>query len=256
MAPSWFVTPRSKPHAPLRLFAVPYAGRGASLFYPWHGDLPEWIDLIAVQLPGREGRIAESAFTRIAPLVESLAQAILPRIDCAYAFFGHSMGALICYELTRKLRDLGAPLPTVLVLSGHQAPTTPKIEEPMHGLSDNDFVRTMQARYDGIPAVVLEQPDLMRLLLPTLRRDIEAIETHSHRSVPPLTMPFLLYGGMDDPQLVENRLEGWRHLTTGPAITRLFPGGHFYLQDNRKVVIETLIQDLQHYARLQLGVAS
>lgn len=206
--------------------------------------LPEWMDMIAVQLPGREGRLSESSWTKLEPIVDALASEIQPWLDQPYVLFGHSMGALISYELARALHERRARPPCCLVLSGRQAPTIRHVEPPIHRLSDTEFVAAMQARYEGIPQIVLEQPDLMRLLLPTLRRDIEAMETYSFRPGPPLDTPFFLYGGRDDPQASAAGLEGWRPLTTGPTSLRLFPGGHFYLQDARAAVIAELEKDL------------
>jgi medium-chain acyl-[acyl-carrier-protein] hydrolase len=245
---AWFIAPSPRPEAALRVFAVPHAGRGASLFYPWHAMLPRWMEMVAVQLPGREGRLSETGWTRIDPIIATLAAEIRPRLDRPYVLFGHSMGALICYELARRLRDLRAPPPLALVLSGRHAPTVAHRAPPLHPLSDGEFIAAMQARYDGIPRAVLEQPDLLTLLLPTLRRDIEAMETYRFRPGERFAMPFFLYGGRDDRQAAPDGLAGWRELTTGPTSLRLFPGGHFYLQDDRAPVIAALTDDLRPFA--------
>ena len=252
----WFVfAPIRAPHPTrrLRLFAFPYAGRGASLFFPWRTALPDWIEIVAVQLPGREGRIGEPALARLDAVVAALVPEIVPLLDRPYAFFGHSMGALLSYELARALRGRQAPAPVALALSGRRAPTIPNPDPPLHGLTDAAFIETMRSRYDGIPQIVLEQPDLMRLLLPTLRRDIEAIETHEFRPEPPLDMPFLLYGGTDDRQAPRESLAAWRALTTGEAPLRQFPGGHFYLQAQQAELLRDLTARLGGYCGLPAG---
>jgi medium-chain acyl-[acyl-carrier-protein] hydrolase len=255
---SWFITaPRRAPNAVqrLRLFAFSYAGRGASLFFPWRAALPDWIELMAVQLPGREGRIAEPAFARLDLSVAALLPEILPLLDRPFAFFGHSMGALLCYELARALRRQGAPMPLALALSGRRAPTVPNPDPPLHVLTDAAFVETMRSRYDGIPQIVLEQPDLMRLLLPTLRRDIEAIETHVYHPEPPLELPFLLYGGADDRQAPHDSLAAWRALTAAEAPMRQFPGGHFYLQAQQAPLLQDLTRRIDDYFGFATGGA-
>ncbi len=211
--------------------------------------LPDWMEMVAVQLPNREGRLHESGSTRLNPIITALAAEIQPRLDRPYVLFGHSMGALICYELARMLRDRGAPGPLALILSGRQAPGVHHSEPPLHHLSDGEFVAAMQARFDAIPQVVLAQPELLRLLLPTLRRDIEAIETYQFQPGPPLVIPFFLYGGRADRQVTPASLEGWRDLTTGSTSLRLFPGGHFYLQEDRAPVIAALAEDLRPFTR-------
>jgi medium-chain acyl-[acyl-carrier-protein] hydrolase len=256
---SWFITaPARAPHPVrrLRLFAFAYAGRGASLFFPWRAAVPDWIELVAVQLPGREGRMAEPAVGRLEDLVASLLPEIMPLLDRPYAFFGHSMGALLSYELARALRRGAAPAPLALALSGRRAPTTPNPDPPLHGLTDTAFVETMQSRYDGIPQIVLEQPDLMRLLLPTLRRDIEAIETHAWRPDPPLAAPFLLYGGEDDREAPRDSLAAWRPLTTGETRLRQFPGGHFYLMAQQAALLRDLTEQLAGYFALDAEVSA
>ena len=243
MTSPWFLV-HPRPAARLRLFCLPHAGRGASLFFPWRAALPEWIELHAVQLPGREGRRTEASVPRISILAERLAREMMPHLDRPYVLFGHSMGALISFETARALRRLGAPLPGTLVLSGRRAPTVPEHESPIHGLSDADFVAAMCARYNGIPQIILEQPDMMRMFMPVMRADIEAIETYVHHPEPPLAVPFLVYGGREDPQVAPANIAGWSPLTTRGISQRLFPGGHFYLQDVREDLIAALGQDL------------
>jgi medium-chain acyl-[acyl-carrier-protein] hydrolase len=211
---------------------------------PWRVFLPEWMELNAAQLPGREGRLSEAPLRRISALAENLAEHLLPRIDRPYVLFGHSMGALICFETARLLRRLGAQLPQALVLSGRRAPTVPDRGPPIHGLSDAAFVDAICARYNGIPQIILEQPDMMRMFLPIIRSDLEAIETYSHRQETPLDIPFFLYGGRDDEQVAPENIEGWRMLTEARSEQRLFTGGHFYLQDERDALIQALITDL------------
>lgn len=242
---SWFITSPSKPQARLRLFAVPHAGRGASLFFPWRTLVPDWMELVAIQLPGREGRLSEPAMPRLDSIVAALTSEIWPRLDMPYALFGHSMGALVCFELARALRRAGAPAPVALALSGRRAPTVPSPDPPLHLLSDSAFIDAMRMRYGGIPQVVLEQPDLLQLLLPTLRRDIEAIETHEYRPEPPFPSPFLLYAGQEDRQAPVDAVAAWGALSTRPSPVRVFPGGHFFVQDERAALAQVLCDDVK-----------
>lgn len=239
----WFLVPNPRPAARLKLFCVPHAGRGASLFVPWR-TLPDWIELHSVQLPGREGRRAEAPMEEIPAMAEGLAREMAPRLDRSYALFGHSMGALVAFEAARHLRRLGMPPPAALVLSGRRAPTIPERETPIRGLSDADFVAAMCTRYNGIPQIILDQPDMMRMVLPVLRADIGAIESYTYRPEAPLAVPFFLYGGCEDPQVAPENIAGWRTLTSGTCAQRLFPGGHFYVQDAREAVVAALVADL------------
>lgn len=244
MPSPWFIAARREAPAALQLFAIPYAGRGASLYYPWRALLPAWVELHAVQLPGREARLQEPAFDRMEPLIDQLADALIAEIRGPYALFGHSMGALVSFELARRLRQRGAPLPTALALSGHQSPTLPRTQTPLHPLGDAEFVAAMQARYDGIPKAVLERPELLQLLLPTLRRDIATLEHFRFVPDAPLPVPFLLYGGLADVQTAAGSLEAWAELSTRPPVLRRFPGGHFYVQETPAPVVAALVEDL------------
>lgn len=240
----WLMTPDPRPAARLKLFGVPHAGRGATLFMPWRRRLPDWIDLNAVQLPGRERRYAEPPLRRIAVIAEALASALAPHLDRPYALFGHSMGALVSYETARVLRRRGAPLPVALCVSGRRAPTVPDDGPPIHALSDADFVTAMCDRYNGIPQVILDQPDMMDMLVPIMRADIEALETYRHAPDAPLAVPFVVLGGRDDPQMAPHNVAGWRALTTERYTERLFPGGHFYLQDDPAALVAALVESL------------
>lgn len=240
----WFLVSAPRAGVELRLFTVPHAGCGASHFMPWRALLPQPIELNAVQLPGRERRLAEAPLTRISAIAEYLATAMRPRLDRAYVMFGHSMGALVCYETCRQLRRLGAPLPHALILSGRRAPAFREPLTPIHGLSDAAFVAAMCARYNGIPKVILDEPEMLRMFIPAMRSDIEAIETYEHASEPPLPVPFIIYGGRDDPQVAADNVAAWRPLTELIFKLQLFPGGHFYLQHERQALVQALLADL------------
>jgi medium-chain acyl-[acyl-carrier-protein] hydrolase len=242
--PSWIVVPKPRPASAIKVFGVPHAGRGASLFYPWASRLPEWVELSAVQLPGRETRISERPLTCLEDILEGILAEIAPQLDRPYVLFGHSMGALICFELARALRRRGAPLPIGLFVSGRRAPSLPNPDGIIHTLADQDFVDELTRRYNGIPQVVREHPEMMRVLVPIMRSDLTVIETYSFVAQPPLDLPVFLYGGRDDVQMTPASIEAWRAISAGDLTLRLFPGGHFYLQDDRERLLDVLAVDL------------
>jgi medium-chain acyl-[acyl-carrier-protein] hydrolase len=236
----WFVRPDPRPFARLRLFCFPHAGVGATAFRPWAAELPADVELIAVQPPGRETRLREPPFEVLDELLAELRRQIEPWLDREFAFFGHSMGACVAYEITRSLRDDRGPLPTHLFVSGRRAPGAPVVEPPLHPLTDDEFVAEIRRRYDGIPDEVMRHPELLALLLPCLRADIAALERHPHRPGPPLPAPILAFGGAQDPCVSATELGAWRAETAAGFSLRLFPGGHFYLQTARRALLESL----------------
>ncbi len=212
------------------------------MFHPLASLLPASVAMGAVQLPGREARLAEAPFTRMAPLIEAMADAVAPQLRQPTAFFGHSMGALLAFELARELVRRGQPAPVSLIVSGRRAPTFQGNEAPLHPLPDDAFVAELVRRYDAIPQAILAERDLMALFLPVLKADFAVFETHRHEDGPPLPCPIAIYGGDADPQTAE--MEGWAALCAGPATRRVFPGGHFYLVPQRQAVATAIAEDL------------
>lgn len=242
MRASWLTCPQPRPGAALRLICLPHAGSGAAVFHPFASLLPDSIEMMAVQLPGRETRLAEAPFRRMEPLIDALLHEIQGALRRPFAFFGHSMGALIAFELTRALRRHGMPLPQTVVVSGRRAPTVPNTEPPLHVLSDAAFVDALVKRYDAIPQVIRNEPELMALFVPVLKADFATFETHVHRDEAPLDCALGMYGGADDPQT--RQMEGWAGLFAGPASSRVFDGGHFYFADQRRAVVAALAKDV------------
>ena len=225
----------------MRLFCLPYAGGGTAVYRPWSDDLPEDIELCLVQLPGRETRMRETPYMSLQELVADLEVALTPLLDRPYAIFGHSMGGLIALVLARRLRGNGLPEPERLFVSGRRAPQVPDPDPPLHQLSDAAFVATMVRRYNGIPKVLLQNVDLLRLFLPTLRADMTMIETYSIPEEPPLEAPIAAFGGREDNRATREQLAAWRELTRGPFTLRMFPGGHFFVQSARAELVASII---------------
>jgi medium-chain acyl-[acyl-carrier-protein] hydrolase len=203
--------------------------------------LPQSMEMLAVQLPGREMRLAEPPHRRMEPLIAALLDGIRDSLVMPYAFFGHSMGALVAFELTRALRRQGLPLPRTIIVSGRRPPTVPNTEPPLHVLSDDAFVESLVRRYDAIPQVIRDEPELMALFVPVLKADFATFETHVHQDEPPLPCAVAIYGGRDDPQT--QQMDGWAKLFSGPSRFRYFDGGHFYLASQRQAVADVLATD-------------
>jgi medium-chain acyl-[acyl-carrier-protein] hydrolase len=236
----WLVRPLPRPDAHLRLFCFPYAGIGASAYRPWAAQLPREIELVAVQPPGRENRLGEATIQEFTALVSETADAVGSSLDMRFAFFGHSMGAALAFEVARTLRDRGLGTPELLVVSGRRAPHLPNPEPLLHPLSDAAFVTEVQRRYSGIPAEVLEHEDLLGLLLPGLRADIRALERHSHIAGDPLDCRILACGGAVDPLVSPGELDAWGAHTRRSVAVEFFPGGHFYLREHRDALLAAI----------------
>jgi len=237
-----------------RLFCFSYAGGGPSAYRLWAAGLPPGLELCAVQLPGREARYREPAYTRIEAAVAALLPALRPHLDLPFAFFGHSMGAVVASELTAALAASGGPVPQHLFLSARRAPGIPDPDAPISGLSDAAFVAELNRRYGGIPAEVMQDEELMSLLLPSLRADIGALENYVAAPQMRISVPLSVFGGGDDLRVRLAHLEAWRQVATDEFRLRIFVGDHFYINPRRAEVLAevsaTLAPMLQSAVRL------
>jgi len=240
----WFRPIQPNPGASIRLFFFPYAGGGTATLRRWPSLLPRHIELFGVQLPGRERRLTEKPMNRMAPLADTLAGAIAPLLDHPYAFFGHSMGAIIGFELIRELRRRGLPRPLHFFPAARGAPQIPDPAPKISELPDPAFVEQLRMRYDGIPDAVAQEPELMALLLPMLRADIALLEHWDYRAEEPLDVPFTALVGRSDFTATEPQMEGWREQTSAAFTLKTIEGGHFFLQESERLVIEAIARAL------------
>jgi medium-chain acyl-[acyl-carrier-protein] hydrolase len=215
----------------VRLVCLPYAGGGSAVFHRWRSILPPRVDLLPLCLPGHDGRLAESPRTELRALARELADDITlaPVLDRSYVLLGHSLGAWIAFELARELRRRNARPAEMLIATGARPPGIQLPARPLYHLSDDELVATMQSRYDGIPAAILNNVELLQLLLPVLRADIQMAETYHYVSEPPLDVEFLVLGGTEDSAVSPAQLADWRSHTARNCSVRQFPGGHFFL---------------------------
>ncbi len=235
----WITCPNPKPAARLRLFCLPFAGGGASIYRSWGKALSPAIEVCPIQLPGRENRFREPAHTAALPLAELLAAQIQRYAEKPFMLFGHSMGALLAFELTKILQRQNAPLPLTLFLSAHRAAHLPARRAPMHALPDQEFIEKLR-RFGGFPDEVLQHQDLLDFLLPTLRADLTLCDSYDYVPDTPLNCPLQLYAGRQDTEVSPADLEAWSEHTTQSAKLHVFPGGHFFLRSDAEALMQAI----------------
>jgi len=237
----WISFRKLDPNTQLRLFCFPYAGAGALIFRKWSDGLPADIEVCPIQLPGRGTRLTEPPFTMLSCLVEALARVLDPLLDKPFAFFGHSLGALIAFELARQIRRHHGVHPVRLFASAGRAPQIPHRTPPIHNLADKEFLAELR-RLNGTPRELLDHEELMEVMLPILRADFALYETYLYSNEPPLNCPISAFGGVQDRRVSASDLEAWRSQTSASFSLRMFPGDHFFLKE--PLVLEALSQEL------------
>jgi medium-chain acyl-[acyl-carrier-protein] hydrolase len=240
---SWFYRPAATQLAELRLFCFPYAGAGPNIFRSWVRLVPPGVEVCGVVLPGRAFRLDERPRDRLGPLADELVSVFRGLPAGPFAFFGHSFGGLLCFEVARRLHRLGAPLPRHIFVSACQPPHLPAAEPDVHRLSDRGLKERLQ-KLGGTPLPVLESAELMDLFLPALRADLTAVETHDHEPGPPLPIPMTIMGGSGDRLARADVLEEWGRYTRESFDVRVFPGGHFFLHSDEEAVLATVAETL------------
>lgn len=239
----WILFPRPNPAAALRLFCFHYAGGSAQVFHDWPGHLPPSVEMGAIQLPGRGHRLSEPHIRGILPLSRIVAQELLPYLDKPFVFFGHSLGALLCFETARSLRCETRRQPANLFVSATEAPHRRSLDEPLSSLPKGTLVKRLH-EFNGTPVEVLQNDELLDLMLPTIRADFELCETYEYHPEPPLECPMRIYGGLEDYEVEAERLAAWSEMTVGACEVRMFPGDHFYINSSRAIFLQTLAGDL------------
>jgi medium-chain acyl-[acyl-carrier-protein] hydrolase len=240
---SWVKIFKLNTQASLRLFCFSYAGGGALSFRSWADSLPQTIEVCAVDLPGRGTQIKLPPFTKVEPLLEAIASALIPHLDRPFAFFGHSMGGLLSFELTRLLRRKYARSPAHLFISGRPAPQISLKKPPIHALPELSFLEELR-RLQGTPEEVLANTELMQLLLPILRADFEVLETYIYSNESPLDCPITVFGGWRDREIDCDELEAWRKQTRTTFSLYMLPGDHFFIHSAQTLLLEKITEQL------------
>ena len=239
---TWLRFHKLNPHARLRLLCFPYAGGSSQIYREWQKALPEHIDVCAIELPGRGQRVGDAPFTRLHKLVTVAAEDLLPIIDRPFALFGHSMGALIAFDLAHRLREKHGIEPVHLMVSSRRAPHVPT-DRITYNLPEAEFLAELN-QLNGTPGEVFKHPELMELLMPLLRADFELIQTYEYLPKPPLNCPLSVFGGSEDDEVSDNKLAAWREYTKGDFSIQIIPGDHFFINTSRQQLLERVARTL------------
>jgi medium-chain acyl-[acyl-carrier-protein] hydrolase len=186
----------------------------------------------------------ETSFSRLSPLVQALAEALVPLLDMPFAVFGHSLGALVGFELARALRKQSGVQPVHLFVSADRAPQIPLPGRPIHALPEGEFLAELRC-LNGTPGKVLEHAELMRIMLPILRADFAVYETYAYSAEPPLDCAISSFGGLQDRKVNCGDLEAWRDQTRASFSLRMFPGDHFFLNTSQSLLLRVLSEELR-----------
>lgn len=244
----WVVRSNAPDAGKVRLICLPYAGGGAGAYYRWSSLLDSDIDVIRIQLPGHETRIREPLLKRSEEVVYELADALLYFLDRPFFVYGHSMGALLGFELIRKLRADHGIMPVHLFVSSFRSPHLPPVDPPISELPEELFIDQLR-KYGGVPEKVLAERELMDLMLPILRADFKMLDTYVYKEDRVLECPVTAFGGMQDTKVKEYMVKSWRKETSCAFRSLFFSGGHFFINEKPLAVISVINEEIRSFLR-------
>jgi medium-chain acyl-[acyl-carrier-protein] hydrolase len=214
------------------------------VYRDWAERLAPDAELCPVELPGRGSRFREPPFKSLLDLVDAAARALRPHLDARFALFGHSMGAIIGYELARELERVHGLRPVHLFVSGCPAPKLMNWRPPLHGLPDEEFLNEIR-RLNGTPPAVLEHRELMEMMMALLRADLQVVETYKYAEGPPLECPITAFGGVEDSETTEQQIRAWGGHTSASFETVMLPGDHFFVHTAEAALLDNVIRRLR-----------
>lgn len=241
----WLQCYHRSPDGGVRLLYFPHAGGSASFCFPISRVLSPSIEVLALQYPGRQNRRPERCMQNISQFVDAIIAALEEVDDRPLAFFGHSMGAILAFEVALRFQRCGRTMPVRLFASGRRAPSTTRYEK-VH-LSDNDELIAELRRLAGTDKRVLGDEELIRMILPAMRADYKAIETYEWIPGPPIDCPITVLVGNNDPKTTVDEARAWKKHTTRDFTMHVYPGGHFYLGSDGLRVVNVIREYLEAY---------
>jgi surfactin synthase thioesterase subunit len=242
----WFTTYNQPMKNQALVFAFPYSGAGSSVYHHWGSYFSQrGIDFIGVQLPARENRLGEKPLSHLPLLIDQLVFAIIPLLNKPFVFFGHSLGALIAFELCRALRKKGVSLPAHLFVSAFHPPSRPNPNKALHQLTESEFLDGIRA-YGNTPEQVLSSTLLMELLFPMLRADFALHETYHYKEESPLSCPITVLKGRQDSFAKAKDMSDWQQQTQSHYEEIEYEGHHFFLNENRESISQQLVSAFDH----------
>ncbi|TDF41781.1 thioesterase [Alteromonadaceae bacterium M269] len=228
-----------------------FAGGGANSFCDWGSYLPANIGLYAVRLPGRETRMNEEPHNSLSDLLDELSNDnhFKQLISKPLFLYGHSLGALIAYELACRLKLLSNPNLLSLIVSGRVAPQCALNRPPIHNLSDKEFIGSLKS-LGGTPEEVLSDEKLMNVLIPILRADFSINENYVYRDREKLSCNISAFGGLVDSEVTRAQMNQWKEVTDGNLNVRMIPGDHFFIRSAKTLFLRMLSIEIINQLKL------
>jgi medium-chain acyl-[acyl-carrier-protein] hydrolase len=240
----WLTAYKCNSEASVRLFCLHCAGGSASEFRSWPAHLPAKIELVAIQLPGREGRVKEPFIASMDELIGGVVNALTPFLDKPYVIFGHSFGALVGFEVIRELRRRGLKRPFLFLPAGRRGPQVEEDKAPITSLPREAFIEELQKDYGDHIGHVLASAELREVFIPQIHADFALSESYRFRAEPPLDCPIVAFAGVDEDDLNAGELDAWSAHTNRSFHSRRFPGDHFFIRESQGLVIEAIRQEI------------
>ena len=247
---SQFLVVKPRPEAAFKLFCFPHAGGGPIAFFNWSEQLGGDIECVCVQYPGRGQRLREEPLTCIHDVVDDVMDAFVDSCQKPFAFYGHSFGGVVAFELARRMRRDRMPEPSHLFVGATRPPHLEFLFPPIHHLPEQEFVENIQRRYSGIPAAISQDPEIMKMFMPALRADFTAYETYRFRSEDPLNIPITAFAGAEDRAVKPECLHNWELHTSAGFEMEILPGGHFFSSTSGRELIGALKGRIAHSCEL------